>query len=146
MLGCGRPVVIVPYSGRFDSIGKRALIAWTETRESVRAVGDAMPLLRGAEQVTVLRIGPAHEIGDDQSRLTRNLVHHLQRHDIPAKTSYIASGQIGTSDLILSHAADIGCDLLVMGGYGHSRTRELVLGGVTHDVLQHMTMPVLMSH
>lgn len=146
MMACGRPVLIVPAAGEGDTVGKRVLIAWSGTREAARAVGDALPLLRAADAVTVLTIGPARgfEEGDDQA--AANMVQHLARHDVRVDALYVPSGLGATGDLILAHAKDLGFDLLVMGGYGHSRTRELILGGVTRDILQHMTLPVLMSH
>lgn len=146
MVDCGRPVLIVPAAGGADTVGKRVLIAWNDSREAARAVGDALPLLQAAQAVTVLTIGPVRDFADGDDQAGLNLVQHLARHDIRAEAAHIPSGLGATGDLIVSRAEELGCDLLVMGGYGHSRTRELILGGVTRDVLQHMTLPVLMSH
>lgn len=146
MMNCGRPVLIVPCAGRIETVGKNVLVAWSETREAARAVGDAMPLLRSAEAVTVVSVGPPRAAKSDEDELATSLARHLARCGIRADASYLSSGDIEPGALILSRAADLGCDLIVMGGYGHSRTRELILGGVTRAVLQHMTMPVLMSH
>lgn len=146
MMECGRPVLIVPAADGADTVGKRVLIAWNDTREAARAVGDALPLLQAAEAVTVLTVAPARDIEGGRDRAALELVQHLARHDIRAEAAYIPSGLGATGDLILTRAEELGCDLVVMGGYGHSRTRELILGGVTRDVLQSMTVPVLMSH
>jgi nucleotide-binding universal stress UspA family protein len=146
MMGCGRPVLIEPCACRVDTVGKNVLVAWSGTREAARTVGDALPLLRSAEAVTVFSVGPTSSVrGHDDGRGI-DLANHLARHDVRAKALHLASDHIDVSDLILSQAKDLRCDLIVMGGYGHSRTRELILGGVTRGVLQHMTVPVLMSH
>jgi nucleotide-binding universal stress UspA family protein len=146
LMGSGRPVLIVPYAGRIDTIGKKVLVAWSGTREVARAVADAMPLLRCAETVTVASIGPPHETDVQDDQPIARCARHLAWHGIRAETAHFTAGDIEAGGLILSRAADFGCDLIVMGGYGHSRARELILGGVTRAVLHHMTMPVLMSH
>jgi nucleotide-binding universal stress UspA family protein len=145
MLACGRPVLIIPYNTRALFVGGNVLVAWNGTREAARAVSDTMPLLRAATTVTALTVG---QIDGDESddRPVRKLLDYLGRHGVRAEASHLTSGDLETDELILSRAADLGCDLIVMGGYGHSRTRELMLGGVTRSVLQHMTIPVLMSH
>jgi len=144
MLASGRPVIIVPHTDRRDTIGKRILIAWNESREAARAVADAMPLLEHAEAVTVLTVAPERE--DRFHEPAHHLAQQLAQHGIRAETSKLTASDIEAGDLILSRADDLGCDLLVMGGYGHSRTRELILGGATRGILQTMTLPVLMSH
>lgn len=146
MLGCGRPVLIVPYNARAPIVGANVLVAWNGTREAARAVGDAMSILRSATIVTLLTIGAIEDGDEKDDRPARNLLEYLGRHGIRADASHLTSGDLETGKFILSRAGDLGCDLIVMGGYGHSRTRELMLGGVTRSVLQHMTVPVLMSH
>ncbi|HKT18376.1 MAG TPA: universal stress protein [Stellaceae bacterium] len=146
MLGCGRPVLIVPHDARAHIACANVLVAWNGTREAARAVGDAMPILRSATAVTLLTVGGIEEADEDDARPGRTLLEHLRQHGIRAEATHLTSGGLDTSELILSRAADIGGDLIVMGGYGHSRTRELVLGGVTRSILKHMTVPVLMSH
>lgn len=148
MIGCGRPVLFIPFSGHVSGIGKSILIAWDGSRVAARAVADALPLLRNAETVTVLSVGRG-KVGEgsgDQS--ARDLVDHLAQHGIRAQPVHleIARTETEIGELILSRAAGQGCDLVVMGGYGHSRARELILGGVTREVLQNMKIPVLMSH
>lgn len=146
MLGSGRPVLIVPYAGRIDRVGTRVFVAWSGTREAARAVADAIPMLRGASAVTVAAIGSLPGAEHNEGRLTADVARHLARHGIQARTEHFTAPDIETGELILSRAADLDCDLIVMGGYGHSRTRELILGGVTRTILRYMTMPVLMSH
>jgi nucleotide-binding universal stress UspA family protein len=152
--GSGRPVITVPYAGAFKTIGERVLVAWDATREATRALHDAMPILAGASEVVVYRVNPperGHIPGAD-------IAAHLAQHGVKAEahqtvsripadeTAVIGRRSIGVGDLLLSAASDFGADLLVMGAYGHSRIRELVLGGTTRYILQHMTIPVLMSH
>jgi nucleotide-binding universal stress UspA family protein len=145
LLGSGRPVLAVPFIGA-AAIGKRALIAWNGSREAARAVNDALPLLAGAEQVTVLSINPARGIGGEGNLPAADMALHLARHGVKAEASYTHSEDVSVGDIILSRAADLGADLIVMGGYGHSRAREFVLGGATRTLLHHMTVPVLLSH
>lgn len=146
VLGAGRPVLIVPYAGTFAHVGRRVLLLWNESRESARAARDAMPILQSAQQVDVLAfdvksVKPAGfesglgEIGD-----------YLARHGVKVNVAREPIGEVDVGALALSRAADFGSDLIVMGGYGHSRLREWVMGGVSRSVLEHMTVPVLMSH
>lgn len=146
MLDCGRPVLIVPYEARIDAVGKRVLVAWNGSREAARAIADALPLLQSAERVKVLAVGAIAGADRDDDQPLGRIVRHLEQHAIRAEGAHLNGREGDAADLILSEADDIGCDLLVMGGYGHSRTRERILGGVTRAVLQHMTVPVLMSH
>jgi nucleotide-binding universal stress UspA family protein len=143
-LGVGRPVLVVPRYGTFETVGERVLIAWNGSREATRAVHDALPILKLATKVTVLSIDPER---DPQPRVpSADIALHLARHGIAAEAASTTGLDIGVGDLLLSRAADLGADLIVMGAYGHSRVREMVLGGATRHLLQHMTVPVLMSH
>ncbi|MBW4093418.1 MAG: universal stress protein [Proteobacteria bacterium] len=146
LLHAGRPLLLVPYAGTFDRIGSQVLIGWTETREAARAVHDALPLLAGAERVTALTILEGREAQTDDEPPAAELARHLQRHGIKAVAARTVTDGIADADALLSYACDIGVDLLVMGGYGHSPLRERMLGGVTRSLLRHMTVPVLMSH
>lgn len=147
VLEAGRPVLVVPSAGRFPEVGKRVAVAWNQSREATRALGDAMPILRRAEQVWLLTIdetgGPGMDAGD---RRAANGVDYLAQHGVAAKPLHDVAGDLSAGDIILSRLSDHSADLLVLGAYGHSRMRELMLGGVTRDLLQHMTVPVLMSH
>lgn len=146
IVAAGRPVLVVPYAGTFDTVGRRALVAWDGTREAVRAVNDALPLLGQAEAVTVMYVG-AQETNLAQHRPSlERIARHLQRHGIAAKPEETVQGGIAISDVLLSRAADLAADLLVAGAYHHSQLREALIGGVSRELLEHMTVPVLMSH
>jgi nucleotide-binding universal stress UspA family protein len=143
-LGVGRPVLVVPRYGTFETVGERVLVAWNGSREATRAVHDALPFLRAATKVTVLSIDPEHDLGPRVP--SADIALHLARHGITAEADWTSGLDIAVGDVLLSRAADLGADLIVMGAYGHSRAREMVLGGATRHILQHMTVPVLMSH
>lgn len=144
VLGVGRPLLVVPRYGVFTTIGERVLIAWNGSREATRAVHDALPILKRAHTVTILSIDPEGQPADRVPGA--DIARHLARHSIrvEAATTYGPSTAVG--DILLSRAFDLGADLIVMGAYGHSRMREMVLGGATRHLLRHMTVPVLMSH
>jgi len=145
-LASGRPILAVPYAGQFETVGKRVLIGWNATREATRAVNDAMPLLAAADVVTVLTID-AREGPDAHGELPgADISLHLARHGVKAAVERTVSAGVPAGEVLLSRAADLGADLLVIGAYGHSRMRELLLGGATRSILQSMTVPVLMSH
>ncbi len=140
----GRPVLLVPFAGRFETLGRRVLIGWNAGREASRAVHDALPLIAGAEQVTILAVNPGD--GGHGEEPGADIARHLARHGLAVTVERTAAAEIGAGDLLLNRAAEIGADLIVTGAYGHSRFRELVLGGVTRTLLRQMTVPVLMSH
>ena len=142
----GRPVLAVPFAGEFPTIGERVLVAWNASREAARAVNDAMPLLIGAKQVTVLAINPQRGVGGHGDVPAADIALHLARHGLKAEASHTVAKDIADGEALLSYAADIGADLIVAGAYGHSRARELVFGGVTRTLIAEMTAPVLMSH
>lgn len=146
VLGTGRPVLIVPHSGSFETVGERAIVAWNGSREVARAVNDALPLLRMAEKVVVVAANPSpisDQLGEDPGA---DIALHLARHGVAVETSLAYGEDIDPGDLLLNAVVDYSADLIVMGGYGRSRLRETLLGGVTRHILQHMTVPVLMSH
>jgi nucleotide-binding universal stress UspA family protein len=142
----GRPLLMVPYAGRPAPIGRRALVAWNASREAARAVADALPLLATCEEVTVLAVNPRSGIGGDGETPAADMALHLARHGVNATAAHAVASGIGEADVLLNAAADKGVDLLVMGGYGHSRLRQLILGGVTRGILSRMTVPVLLAH
>jgi nucleotide-binding universal stress UspA family protein len=149
-LGVGRPILVVPYAGSWKEIGRRVLVGWDASREATRAVNDAMPLLAGAQTVTILAIDPADGPADHGAGHGEvpgaDIALHLARHGVAATTEATVSAGIGAGNALLSRASDLEADLLVMGAYGHSRVRELLLGGATRTVLESMTLPVLMAH
>lgn len=142
----GRPVLVIPYAGSFETLGERVLVAWNDSPQAARAVAAALPLLAGAARIELLSITSAGHEGEEIAASGAALARHLERHGIKAEPHHLASGDIGIADLLLSRAADEAADLIVMGVYGHSRLRELVLGGVSRDIFQRMTVPVLMAH
>lgn len=146
MLSSGRPVLVVPYVGEIAGIGKKILVAWKSTREAARAVNDALPLLRTAQSVTVLSINPEEGVSGDGDVPGADIALHLARHGVKATANHSIVDGVSEGDILLNHASDMGADLIVAGGYGHSRTREYVLGGVSRTLLATMTVPVLFSH
>ncbi len=141
-LALGRPVLVVPYIGRYPSPGDTVMVAWNGTREAARAVHDALPLLKAAKSVTVFCIDP----DPAQSESAAALAKHLLHAGIAAKVKHTMSADVSVGDVLLSALADAGTDLLVMGAYGHSRLRETVFGGMTATLLNSMTVPVLLSN
>lgn len=142
----GRPVLTVPYSGRFETPGKHVLVGWNGSREAARAVADAMPFLLGAEKVTLLSVNPVKGAGPADDSPDRDILHHLRRHGIGAEARHVVDAEAETGEILLDHVGRLGCDLVVMGAYGHSRLRALILGSLTTFVLGRMSIPVLMSH
>ncbi len=142
MLGAGRPVIIVPYSAAPKRIGKRVLVAWDASREAARAVADAMPILELADAVDVFVANGAAGADVQGTDIAAHLAHH--RLNVEVYTTETGDTPIG--EALLNRVSESGADLIVMGGYGHSRMRESVFGGVTRHILEHMTVPVLMSH
>lgn len=143
LLSSGRPVLVVPETEPPSAApGGRVLVAWNGTREAARAVADAMPVLAKARAVQVVSAGQQNRDFDTLTEIGR----HLARHEVSAHCRVLPGADHDVGAAILSAAADFRADLLVMGGYGHSRLREVVLGGATRHVLRHSTLPVLMSH
>ncbi len=146
ILATGRPLLMIPYAGTFNTIGEHVVVAWSATRESTRAVTDALPLLQRAKKVTVI-IGDAKPgAGGHGASPGADIALYLARQGVKVEVSLEQTAGIDVGSLLLSRIADLDADLLVMGAYGHSRVRELVLGGVTRTILRQMTVPVLMSH
>jgi len=144
LLATGRPVLVVPHSGGPWRLDGDALVAWDGSAEVTRAVTAALPLLRAARSTTVIGCGDAagETAGGDPCA---QLAAWLGRHGIAARAGHrAAAGDVG--EALLSAAADMEAGLLVMGGYGHARYRELVLGGVTATILRALTLPVLLAH
>jgi nucleotide-binding universal stress UspA family protein len=142
----GRPVLVVPFTGKFERFGARVLVGWDASREAARAVRDAMPLLACAGAVTVLTIDAEQSPFGHGEIPGADIALYLARHGVKAEVARTVSAGIGIGNTLLSRAADYEANLLVMGAYGHSRVRELLLGGTTRTVLTSMTLPVLMSH
>jgi nucleotide-binding universal stress UspA family protein len=145
LLSSGRPVLVVPCGGKVDKLGEHILVGWNGSRESARVVNDALPFLKAAKAVTVLAVAP-QRVYEGESAIVGDIVPHLIRHGVKAVNAQCAKRASGTTNTLLSYAADCGADVMVVGGYGHSRLRTLILGGVTRGLLDCITLPVLMSH
>jgi nucleotide-binding universal stress UspA family protein len=144
LFASGRPVLVVPYIQRVGLTLDRVLVCWNGSPNAARAIGDAMPFLHRAKKVEVLiALGEAGRTDEIEGA---DIAGHLARHGLNIEVVRTAAIEGNVTDTILSHAADVGADFLVMGGYGHSRLREFVLGGVTRGILGTMTVPVLMAH
>lgn len=146
LFGSGRPVYVVPYIGRFQVPVRKAVIAWDGSKKAVRAVNDAIPLLkdRGGE-VVVLVINPEARKSVHGEHPGEAMAAHIERHGISAKVKIENVNEISVDAAILNFLADASADLLIMGASGHSRLRERAFGGVTHGILRGMTTPVLIS-
>ncbi|MCW5690462.1 MAG: universal stress protein [Pseudolabrys sp.] len=140
----GRPVVYVPFIHKGGLKLDRVMVCWDGGRAATRAVADSMPFLRKARQVEIVMIG--NKAGKENEIAGADLGQHLARHGLKVDVKRITSPDIDVASTILSYAADSSADMIVMGGYGHSRLREFVLGGATRGILESMTVPVLMSH
>jgi nucleotide-binding universal stress UspA family protein len=139
----GRPVIVVPYIHKGGLKLGRVMVCWDGGRTAGRAIGDAMPLLQRAKDVDVVMVTGEDRKWDQIPGA--DMGHHLARHGLKVEIKRIvADGNV--ADTLLSYAADISADFVVMGGYGHSRLREFILGGVTRGMLKSMTVPCLMSH
>jgi len=164
LVGSGTPLLFVPHTDTLPleadgapRCGQRVLVAWSPSRETVRALRDALPLLVSASQVELVHYAPAGEPGPEylaavvgwlrQHGVTaRSTVRHAPAPSLGERLLSSWTVDVPIAEALLSHAADTDVDLLVMGGYGHPRAWELTLGGVTRTILQTMTVPVLMSH
>ncbi|RJF96203.1 universal stress protein [Noviherbaspirillum saxi] len=145
VMNSGRPVLIVPFAGQFNTVGRKIMIAWDGSVAATRAVNDALPLLQQADivYIAVFDQEPDDETHGDQPG--DDIALFLARHDVKVEvTRETTKDDIGNA--LLSLAADVDVDMIVMGGYGHSRFSEILLGGTTRTMLKSMTVPVLMSH
>jgi len=142
LLASGRPVMSLPYAGHFAPPERHALVGWNGSREAARAVNDALPLLEHCDHVTVLAINPTHTPGLPNEN---DMCEHLRRHGINAEAAQRVVSGTDEGQALLSHAADLGADLIVMGAWGHSRLREWAFGGATRTILASMTAPIFMS-
>lgn len=154
LLHSGRPVLIVPYAPPLPLLAppaaaRNVLISWNASKEASRAVSAALPLLQRAGQVHVAIFDAQVHAAEHGEQPGAELTHYLARHGVEARLHLLDGGGVRRGDIgeaLLSQAADLSADLLVMGAYGHSRLRETILGGVTRTILQSMTIPVLMAH
>jgi nucleotide-binding universal stress UspA family protein len=144
LFGSGRPMIVVPYIQKTPFKLDRVMVCWDGSRPAARAIADAMPLLERAGNIEVVMI--ASERGKRDEIEGADIGQHLARHGLKVEVNRITRDNLDVANVLLSHCADSDANFIVMGGYGHSRLREFVLGGVTRTVLHSMTVPALMSH
>lgn len=144
VMNSGRPVLLVPYAGEFSHVGRKVLVAWDGSTEASRAINGAMPMLRQAQEVKVVVFNAEQQVNVHGEQPGADLALYLARHGVKVDVLQETTEQ-DSGNALLSLAADVNADLLVMGCYAHSRFREMLLGGATRTVLQSMTLPVLMS-
>jgi nucleotide-binding universal stress UspA family protein len=151
VLHSGRPVLVVPHTGHFQAFGSRAVVAWNASREATRALHDALPLLRLADEVTVLALEPARALrasGIAEHAVPDSLVRHLDEHGVTAKSDRLTfdPSSIEPAERLLSYLADTGADLLVLGAAGQQQGRSAAKRSLTRQVLSKMTVPSLLSY
>jgi nucleotide-binding universal stress UspA family protein len=144
LFGSGRPMLMVPYITNTPIKTERVLICWDGSVPATRAVHDAMPFLRKATTIDVIAVNENENSADEAS--TAALIAHLDRRALSATPYRITADAPNIHNAILSLAADNNTDLIVMGGYGHSRVREFILGGTTRGMFESLTAPALISH
>ncbi|WP_229505171.1 universal stress protein [Massilia mucilaginosa] len=145
LLNCARPVLIVPASGIAGAIGNKVLLAWNGSANAVRAITSALPMLNSATQVDLVVINAQSE-GDLHGSIPgADIGLYLARHGVRVEVSAV-EGVADVGAALLSHAADRGADLIVMGAYGHSRFREVIMGGATRTALRSSPLPLWMAH
>ncbi|MFM0500198.1 universal stress protein [Paraburkholderia caffeinilytica] len=146
VMSAGRPVLLVPHATSVVSPGGHVMVCWDGSREATRAVHDALPFMHTARLTTIVAVNGAR--GEARLRIPgADIATVIARHGIRVEIKDVQAGAgASVGDTLLSEAADLGADLLVMGAYGHARWQELVMGGATRTLLQSMTVPVLMSH
>jgi nucleotide-binding universal stress UspA family protein len=140
----GRPVVVVPHVQTQGVTLDRVLVCWDGSRPATRAIADALPFLRRAKAIDIVAV--SGERGKGSELVGTNMARHLARHGLKVELKRLSAGNVDVPAAITAHAVETGAAFMVMGGYGHSRLREFILGGVTRTVLTSSTIPVLMSH
>jgi nucleotide-binding universal stress UspA family protein len=144
LFSSGRPVVVVPYIQKGGLKPDRVIVGWDASRTAARAIADALPLLARAKAIDIVIVASERAKSDEIPGA--DIGQHLARHGLKVDVKRIVATESDVANTLLSHIADTSADFLVMGGYGHSRLREFVLGGTTRGILSSMTVPVLMSH
>lgn len=143
ILDSGRPVLVLPYAGSFSEVGRSPLIAWNDTREAAHALNDALPLMQGCDEAMVLSFSAHREEAESSCA---EVARHLATHGIPAKTEVLLVQDFGIMDMLLNRVTDRGSDLLVMGAHDRIGFPFVSRGAGTRYILEHMTVPVLMSN
>lgn len=146
VMEAGRPVLLVPRGKSFETIGNKVLMGWNGSKEAARACFDALPLLSADSDIDIIWVDPQKQRTQAGNVPGAELATTLARHDLKITAEPMPTSDTDAGNALLTHAGDVGADLLVMGAYGHSRVREFIFGGATEHVLNNMTVPVLMSH
>ena len=142
----GRPALMVPHGDQPAASFERVVVAWNASREAARAVHDALPILKAARDVVVLVVNPETVGSAGGAPPGGGVTEHLLRHGVPARARTVESGRRNTGEVMIDEAREVAANLLVMGGYGHSKFRESILGGATRTLLERAPIPVLLSH
>lgn len=145
LFGGRAPVLVMPDDAKPVSDFKTVIVAWNEGVEAMAAVRKSLPILRAADLVRIVTVGPATH-RTDQTDPGGMLSQMLARHGVTCEVDVLGKTLPRTSDVLNRHVTDTGADMLVMGAYGHSRLREAILGGTTRNMLENATVPVLMAH
>lgn len=146
ILQSGRPVLVVPYVGIGHEFGHNVLVGWDGSREAARAMNDALPILATADKVTVMSVNPKTGTKGTGELAGADIALYLARHEIKVEVMHETSRELSPDQVILSRAAELDIDMLVLGAYGTPRLQERLFGGVTRSLLHEMTVPVLFSH
>ena len=142
----GRPVLVLPYLGDFTSIGENILLGWSATKESSRAIHDALPFICQSQATKVFWVGKQGKNSNFLEESARELSTALDRHGAKVSLLHAEPSSIKIGDQLLNEASESGADMIVTGGYGHSRVYDFVLGATTNHILGCMTVPILLSH
>jgi nucleotide-binding universal stress UspA family protein len=145
LFGSGRHILLVPNRKPTKAMFDRILVAWSGTRESARALAEALPYLHKAQQTTVVVVDDEPPT-EAQAMLGKDAVNHLKHHGIKAALHYARLRNHDVGATLIAEARRLKADLIVMGGYGHSRLREWLLGGATYELLQKAPVPLLIAH
>jgi nucleotide-binding universal stress UspA family protein len=140
----GRPVIVVPFIQKAGLSLNQVLVCWDGSRTAARAIGDAMPFIERASKVDLVIV--TSERSKSEELPGADMGQHLARHGKTVDLKRLVATDSDVANTVLSYAADTSADFLIMGGYGHSRLREFILGGATRGILNAMTLPTLMSH
>jgi nucleotide-binding universal stress UspA family protein len=146
LLQSGRPLIVVPYIQKDGLKPDRLVCCWDGSRAAARAINDALPLLVKAAAVDLLIVLNEKTNSKNNEIRGAQMAKHLARHDVTVEIEMVPTADIDVASAILSYVADTSGTLIVMGGYGHAKLREVILGGVTRDMLKSMTVPVFLSH
>lgn len=143
--GSGRPVLVVPDHGTFDTVGSKILFGWNATREAANALHGALPFMQGADETIVFTIAQPEDKRTKDNFAGHELAEKLSRHGIKSRISHQPQEAVTVGNRMLNEAAEQGADLIVMGAFGHSRMHAFIFGAATRQMLEEMTMPILFS-